>query len=493
MKTLYTGCMKALFALSVIVMLSLSSSFSQGCLDATFHLESNNNTTHFFRGDEVIDYVWGTGASTPADMNSQWSGLSPWTGIDAALKLSDSRVFLYRGNEMANVNSATGAVLNAPAPITNFINFFPANFQEGLDAAFAWSNGQDTMRLFYFKGTECLRVDYDVSASRFFNVQPATTISFDGVFTTHFTEGVDAAFYYALTRKVYFFRGNQYIRYDAATGKVDSGYPAVTSSNWTGLTNDWSCIDPVINNNCNIDYKIPDHSCSDANEVEVNVTAPGTALGTDIEVDGMVFYIEHPYLSDLTISLISPSGKEVLLVGSKGGSGNDFGTGCAGNELTIIDRNATQNWSDGTAPFVGAFKPEGNLDDFNDGSDPNGIWKLKMCDGGNNDEGVLRGLRINFNALSTGLEDVLETGLGLAVSPNPSQGNILVQLAQNSPHAIDIKIIDAMGKTVFEHHAPQAGTSFKQHFALSHLSNGLYFVHAQRGDKVATERILIQH
>ncbi|MFK7973197.1 MAG: hemopexin repeat-containing protein [Bacteroidia bacterium] len=496
MKTFYTVCTKAVLALATLVLISASTTYAQGCLDAAFFVNDADNKAHFFRGDETRDRIWDGASTATVDMNSRWTGLTGWTGIDAAYILP-GRIVAYRGSETVVINSNTKAAYTAPVPITTFINFFPPHFQEGIDAVFAWPQvaSGDTLRIFFFKGTELIRVDYDLATNRYFNAQPPTNAGFGGVFTNHFTEGVDAALYHPGSRKLYFFRGDQYIRYNAATGVIDPGYPLRTSSpaNWGSIFTDWSCIDPVNNNNCGVDYQIPDNSCSDANEIEINVTsAVGSALGTDIEVDGMVLYIEHPHLSDLAISLISPSGKEVVLVDGVGGSGDNFGASCVGAQFTRISRSATLDFSSGAAPYIGIYKPQGDLDDFNDGTDPNGIWKLRMCDNANDDIGTLKGFRIDFNAVNTALEDVLETGLGLSVAPNPSQGNIQISLAQTSPHAIELQVVDAMGKTVFQYSEPQAGTRFDQQIDLSHLSNGIYYVRSRRGAQVATERVLIQ-
>ena len=387
-------------------------------------------------------------------------------------------------------------VITAPAPITNFINFFPAHFREGIDAAFAWPNGSnDDLQIFFFKGKEYVKVDFNVPNNSFTNPQPATSGGWGGVFTNHFTEGIDAALYYPASNKVYFFRGNKYIRYDASTGSIDQGYPLPSNDpqNWGNLFDDWSCIDPQANITCSMSYKIPDNSCSDANEVEFDINGiQPTVLGTNIQVENVVIYIEHPFVSDLTLTLISPSGVEVVLADGVGRNGSNFGTSCNGPDLTVFSRTASQSITQGSAPFKGEFRPQGNLDDFHDGSNPNGIWKLRMCDNADDDVGTLIGFRLSLTRITTGIEDVVEKGIGMTVAPNPSQGRISVSLAQAQPQDLNFDVLDVAGKVVYHYEQARAGSHFETSFDLSHLPNGIFFLRARSGTLVTTERFLIQ-
>ena len=89
----------------------------------------------------------------------------------------------------------------------------------------------------------------------------------------------------------------------------------------------------------------------------------------------------HTYTSDLRISLVAPGGQEVLLVGGKGGNGNNFIN-------TTFDDAAPISVSVARAPFTGSFRPEGNFSSFS-GLDPNGDWTLRIVDTASQDGGVL--------------------------------------------------------------------------------------------------------
>lgn len=89
----------------------------------------------------------------------------------------------------------------------------------------------------------------------------------------------------------------------------------------------------------------------------------------------------HTYTQDLRISLSSPNGQTVLLVGNKGGSGDNF-------LQTTFDDDAPIGVAQATAPFTGTFRPEGSLSTLTGGA-PNGTWTLRVVDEAFQDGGSL--------------------------------------------------------------------------------------------------------
>ena len=49
---------------------------------------------------------------------------------------------------------------------------------------------------------------------------------------------INASLWYGKNKKAYFFSGNQYVRFNPSTNKVDPGYPKTISSGWPGVTFD---------------------------------------------------------------------------------------------------------------------------------------------------------------------------------------------------------------------------------------------------------------
>jgi subtilisin-like proprotein convertase family protein len=103
-----------------------------------------------------------------------------------------------------------------------------------------------------------------------------------------------------------------------------------------------------------------------------DLVVPGTA-GRAKHVVVRIGSILHTYDADLTISLIAPDGREVLLVSHRGGSGQNFTN-------TVFDDNATARITSTTqAPFTGTFQPAEPLSAM-DGAPLAGTWKLKVVD-----------------------------------------------------------------------------------------------------------------
>jgi len=129
-----------------------------------------------------------------------------------------------------------------------------------------------------------------------------------------------------------------------------------------------------------------------ANTIESIIRVP-TLGGVEVEEVCVMMDLDHTYTGDLRISIFSPDNKEVVLVNSQGGSGDNF-------RETIFDDNAATNILAADAPFAGKFQPIGNLSDFK-GINPTGDWKLVVSDQANLDGGVLNSWSIVLKSNNT--------------------------------------------------------------------------------------------
>jgi subtilisin-like proprotein convertase family protein len=173
-------------------------------------------------------------------------------------------------------------------------------------------------------------------------------------------------------------------------------------------TETWT-IQPLLTNpsGCNLGLPINDFSCDPSHLFQINVAAaPGTVMGTDVFLREVRVIIYHEWDADLDMSLISPGGVEVELSTDNGSGNNHYGNPNNGlcNEFTafispsIPDACSAINIRDAEAPFIGSYLPEGNLNEFNDGTNPLGIWTLKICDDGKEHYGTLEYAELVFEA-----------------------------------------------------------------------------------------------
>ena len=77
------------------------------------------------------------------------------------------------------------------------------------------------------------------------------------------------------------------------------------------------------------------------------------------------------------------------------------------------------------------------------------------------------------------------------VMPNPSSGNITVQLQTNSDESWQIEVYNSTGSLVLNTGEMQSGNTVYQN-NWSSLSSGLYLVKISQGSETATKRLVIR-
>ena len=91
--------------------------------------------------------------------------------------------------------------------------------------------------------------------------------------------------------------------------------------------------------------------------------------------------IDHGCNSELDVYLTAPDSTQVELFTDVGDSSENF-------HDTILDSEASQSITEGTAPFTGSFIPEGDLDELT-GKEIHGTWQLEIIDDGWEASGIL--------------------------------------------------------------------------------------------------------
>lgn len=145
---------------------------------------------------------------------------------------------------------------------------------------------------------------------------------------------------------------------------------------------------------------IPDNSTTGAS-ASVAVATNTTVRGVTVTIGGSscttttgstTVGIDHSYISDLRLTLTSPTGTTVALMGSTGGGGHNL---C---QTVFSDAGASsiQDQTAAAAPFTGTFKPKEPLSTFV-GENPQGTWTLKAYDGVSTDSGSIRAFSISIS------------------------------------------------------------------------------------------------
>jgi hypothetical protein len=98
-------------------------------------------------------------------------------------------------------------------------------WDSGIRGAILWNNG----KAYFFRGNQYIR--YDVASD---HVDLGYPITLPTHWPGLWADRVDAAVMWN-NGKAYLFRGSEYIRYDVASDRTDPGYPRSIAGNWPGL------------------------------------------------------------------------------------------------------------------------------------------------------------------------------------------------------------------------------------------------------------------
>jgi len=150
----------------------------------------------------------------------------------------------------------------------------------------------------------------------------------------------------------------------------------------------------------NLNYAIPD-----LGSLTTSITVNQDIAISDLNVQ---LNLSHTYDGDLYITLISPTGKTVVLSNRRGGSGDNMNAN--------FDDEATTSIANGAAPFNGSFRPDGALSGF-DGLNARGTWQLKIADMARYDVGKLNFFSLTFQgSVSVASRSIGEASLSEATS-----------------------------------------------------------------------------
>ncbi len=186
--------------------------------------------------------------------------------------------------------------------------------------------------------------------------------------------------------------------------------------------------------------------------------------------------VQHTFDADLSFSLISPSGTEIILAGGVGWDGDNFTDTYFDDEAGIaIDSSLAQ------PPYTGTFRPIEKLWLF-DGENSLGEWKLRVTDNGFQDGGFLLGWSVIIKYSTEGNNVNLPGSFSLVKNyPNPF--NPKTRIVFNVPRTANVKITiyDVAGRevrTILNEQRFAALEDFVD-FDASNFASGVYFYSMQ--------------
>jgi subtilisin-like proprotein convertase family protein len=137
----------------------------------------------------------------------------------------------------------------------------------------------------------------------------------------------------------------------------------------------------------------PNAVINDYATTEYNLVVSGlspAAIDTTIHgLETVCIDLTHTWNADLNIYIIAPDGTSGMLTLGNGGSDDNYTNTC-------FNQSAATPISQGSAPFTGTFRPQGQMGMVNNGQNGNGTWKLRIVDTYPADNGTLISFSLTF-------------------------------------------------------------------------------------------------
>jgi subtilisin family serine protease/subtilisin-like proprotein convertase family protein len=143
--------------------------------------------------------------------------------------------------------------------------------------------------------------------------------------------------------------------------------------------------------------------------IPIDVAGPFTVSDLNVNLS-----IDHTYVSDLRVRLISPDGTAVTLVNRRGGSRD--------NIRVLFDDEANTSVASVAGNLSGTLRPEGLLSAF-DGINAAGRWTLEVTDAARWDIGKLNSVELRFTDNGTSAAASTPTSGPSAQQPSPLNNN----------------------------------------------------------------------
>jgi len=199
----------------------MPASFNSG-IDAAF--VNSVGRIYLFKAQQYVrfkDLSSGMESNYPVATSKNWRGMPASFNlrIDAATANADGQIYFFRGDRYVRFTDVAKG-MDQGYPIVTSKNWrgMPASFNSGIDAALKDANGD----IYFFRSDSFVRFT-DVSKGMDPGYPKAITTRWMGM-PDAFDAGIDAALMTA-DGAVYFYNGDEYVRFSAGQTSMDPGYP----------------------------------------------------------------------------------------------------------------------------------------------------------------------------------------------------------------------------------------------------------------------------
>ncbi|KAE8361235.1 Hemopexin-like domain-containing protein [Aspergillus caelatus] len=188
----------------------------------------------FFRGDEYIRYSTNDESiHFRKKISDGWPGLrnTPFSeDIDAAVKTGTSdEYWLFKGDEYVRYSTNGEKIHFRKKIVEGWPGLKGTPFIQGIDAVI---RSETSGELWFFKGDEYVRYSTDDEMIHF---RKKIVDGWPGLKDTPFVRDIDAAVKTGTSEEYWFFKGNEYVRYSTEDERIH--FRKTIASGWPGLKN----------------------------------------------------------------------------------------------------------------------------------------------------------------------------------------------------------------------------------------------------------------
>ncbi|WP_130736322.1 reprolysin-like metallopeptidase [Flavobacterium sp. J27] len=220
-------------------------------------------------------------------------------------------------------------------------------------------------------------------------------------------------------------------------------------------------------------------SASGAPTINSTLNIPSGGNISDINI---TMNVTHTYVSDLTATLISPSGTQVVLFANVCGSADNI-------NVTFDDSGSALTCATSTPTLTGTRIPSQALSGFN-GQSSTGTWTLRIADAYNLDGGSLNSWSLNICTVQPLASESFDLK-DFSLYPNPNNGSFTVKFTSESSNNIEIGVYDISGRQVYNKSFSNTG-NFNQNINLNNVQSGVYLVSIIDGSQKVVKRIIVE-
>jgi subtilisin-like proprotein convertase family protein len=196
--------------------------------------------------------------------------------------------------------------------------------------------------------------------------------------------------------------------------------------------------------------------------------------------------IIHPYIGDLVIDVVSPSGTSITLIASKCEENDDMSATFDDSGEELITCTPTPIIGLFGPSIDGVFKPTQALSAFN-GESSLGSWTLNVTDTGLGDDGLLTSWSIEYCGVQeVVLSTQLYNDLSVVMYPNPVTDFVSFKFEDSSK--LKVTLFDLLGRKVLSKILSNDTIGFD----VSNLSSGSYTVQIQNeNNEKLTKKLIV--